>query len=299
MWFRPRFQIVKGARAAGRGPLFHGGRRRAPRVPLAALALILGLAPAAGAETVCTLIRDVATGATLLEQGDCRTRVTPASTFKIPLAVIGYEAGLLIDAHAPVMAFREGDPDWGGEAWRRDTDPAAWLRHSVVWYSQRLTRALGAETLTRQARAFGYGNADFSGDPGFGNGLERAWIASSLKISPQEQAAFLRALARDALPVRREAMARAREIVETRSVGAWTLHGKTGAAYPRRADRSFDYARGWGWYAGWARREGPEARGDGALIFVRLTQARERRAGSPGVRTRDAFLAEWPKLVGD
>ena len=91
----------------------------------------------------------------------------------------------------------------------------------------------------------------------------------------------------------------AREIVETRSVGAWALHGKTGAAYPRRADRSFDYARGWGWYAGWARREGPGARGDGALIFVRLTQARERRAGSPGVLTRDAFLAEWPKLVGD
>ncbi len=151
-------------------------------------------------------------------------------------------------------------------------------------------RTMG-ETLTRYARDFGYGNADFSGDPGFDNGLERAWVASSLKVSPREQAHFLRALLTGTLPVSPGAMEHTREIVERRSLGSWTIHGKTGAAYPRRADRSFDYARGWGWYVGWA------DSGDRTLIFVRLTQARERTSSSPGNLTRDAFFQDWPALV--
>ena len=76
----------------------------------------------------------------------------------------------------PVLDYREGDPDWGGEEWKQPTDPTRWLKYSVVWYSQRITHALGAERLTAYANAFSYGNADFSGDPGKNNGLERAWI---------------------------------------------------------------------------------------------------------------------------
>jgi len=237
------------------------------------------------------LSAETPTGAVLLEEGDCRSRVTPASTFKVPLAVMAYDAGILTAAHAPVMAFRTGEPDWGGPNWTRDTDPANWMRYSVLWYSQRITHAMGAEAVTRYAQGFNYGNANFSGDPGFDNGLERAWIASSLQVSPREQVAFLRALVLGALPVRQQAMEQAREIVESHRVGNWVIHGKTGAAYPRRADRSFDYARGWGWYVGWALSQ------DRTLIFVRLTQARERSSGSPGNLTRDVFLRQWHDLV--
>lgn len=261
---------------------------------LAALALSTAgalLAPAQAAERICLLVLDAASGAVRVEEGDCRARVTPASTFKVPLAAIGFETGLLTDAHRPVMAFRPGDPDWGGEAWRRDTDPAAWMRHSVVWYSQRLTRELGAQALSDRARALGYGNADFSGDPGFDNGLERAWISSSLQVSPHEQAAFLRGLVRGTLPLSERAMRLTREIVETRQVDGWTLHGKTGGAFPRRADRSFDYARGWGWYLGWAER------GEETRIFVRLAQETERTGVSPGIAAREALLREWPALA--
>ncbi|MDR7125685.1 beta-lactamase class D [Pseudorhodobacter sp. 4114] len=258
---------------------------------LLGLTLLAHWAAPVQANTVCTLLMDAQTATVLHETGDCASRVTPASTFKLPLAVMAYDAGILTTAQAPVMAFRPGDPDWGGESWTRDTGPADWMRHSVVWYSQRITQAMGAEALTRYAQGFGYGNSDFSGDAGFDNGLERAWIASSLQISPREQAAFLRALVQDALPVAPAAMAQARSIVETRQVGDWVMHGKTGSAYPRRADRSFDYARGWGWYVGWAQR------GNTTLIFVRLRQAIERSATSGGVLARDALLADWPALV--
>ena len=114
------------------------------------LALLMGVATIAPAQTdvLCTLIVDAETGATLREDGDCDSRVTPASTFKIPLAVMGYDAGILTDTRTPVMTYQAGDPDWGGANWTRDTDPASWMRFSVVWYSQRITRRLGAETLS-------------------------------------------------------------------------------------------------------------------------------------------------------
>ena len=263
------------------------------RISLLLLLAVLLSIPAfrAKADVVCTLVLDAATGSTLLEEGDCRSRVTPASTFKVPLAVMAYDAGILKDAHQPVMAFRSGDPAWGGAKWKRDTNPTDWLRYSVVWYSQRITHAIGAAALTRYARDLGYGNANFSGDPGLNNGLDRAWIASSLKISPQEQVAFIRALVMDALPVSIQAMQKARAIVERRQTGNWVIHGKTGSAYPRRADRSLNYARGWGWYVGWGQK------GDRTLVFVRLTQASKRTDGSPGNLTRDAFLRQWVNLV--
>lgn len=256
-----------------------------------AFTLAVSLGRTAVAETVCTLVTDARTGGVVVEEGDCGRRVTPASTFKIALAVMGYDAGFLTETTAPVLQFRDGDPDWGGANWTRDTDPVSWMRFSVLWYSQRITHALGPETLTQYARSFGYGTADFSGDPRFDNGLERAWITSSLLISPREQAAFLRRLVLDDLPVRPEAMGLARAIVEHHDVGGWVIHGKTGTAYPRRSDRSFDYARGWGWYVGWAEQD------DRVLVFVRLTQASERADGSPGNLTRDAFLQDWPELV--
>ncbi len=255
------------------------------------IALTLCLTAPAQATTLCTLVADAVSGEVLLEEGDCQSRVTPASTFKLVLAVIGFDSGVLQDPGHPVLRIQPGDPDWGGEAWRRDTAPDDWMRHSVVWYSQRITRALGGEALTDYAQALGHGNADFSGDPGFDSGLERAWIASSLRISPHEQVRFLRGLVTGTLPVSAQAMADTRAITEGHQVAGWAVQGKTGSAYPRRADRSFDYARGWGWYVGWSERDGRR------LVFARLTQAESRQNGSPGVLTREAFLQDWPALA--
>lgn len=256
----------------------------------AAIAAIFAAVPAAKAAEICTLIADGKSGKILMERGDCRSRATPASTFKVPLAVMGYDSGFLTAPDAPVLDFKEGYPDWIAE-WRRPTDPAAWMRHSVVWYSQQITRALGAERLSAFADAWGYGNADFSGDPGHDNGLERAWIASSLQISPVEQVRFLHGLVNRTLPVSASAMEMTVAIVEGHSAGEWSVKGKTGSAYPRRADRSFDRARAWGWYVGWA------TKGERTVIFARLNQDEQHTDGPSGVRARDAFLVELPGLV--
>ena len=265
------------------------GRRSA--LLIAGALVASGFCSPAVARNVCTVVANAATGAVLVREGDCATRVTPASTFKVPLALIGSDAGFLRGAGAPLLEIAPGEPDWGGPAWKRPVDPASWMRHSVVWYSQRIAKNVGARQLAEYAQSFGYGNADFSGDPGKDNGLERAWISSSLKISPDEQAAFLRRLVNRELPLDASAYALADAIVETTPAAGWTIAGKTGSAYPRRADGSFDRSRGWGWFVGWARRDGA------ALVFARLDQDERRHERSGGLRAKEAFIAAWPATI--
>lgn len=257
---------------------------------LAAAVLILPV-PAA-ARTVCTIVADAADGRILLEQGDCRRRVTPASTFKIALSLIGFETGFLRDVHHPSVPFQDGYADWGGANWRRTTDPTDWMKYSVVWYSRLISHGVGADRLSDFARRFGYGNADLSGDPGQDNGLDRAWISSSLRIAPVEQVAFLHRLVSGRLPVSAATMAATAAIIEVRpAADGWTIHGKTGAAFPRRADGDWDEEHGYGWYVGWA------VRADHRLVFARLNQDDRKQTVSTGLRTRDDLVRDWPALA--
>ncbi len=257
---------------------------------LVALILAASAPRLAQSATLCTIVMDATTGRVLLEQGDCRARVTPASTFKIPLAVMGFDSGVLTDAHAPVLSYKAGDPDWGGEAWRQPTDPTRWLKYSVVWYSQRITHALGEARVTAYARKLGFGNADISGDPGRANGLDRAWIASSLQVSPYEQVVFLRRLVNHELPVSAQAIAKAEDVVEVSPAaagGGWQVHGKTDTAYPHDGSGVSDKAHAYGWYVGWA------TKGARTLLVARLDQDERADPVPTGLRTRAALLAAW------
>jgi beta-lactamase class D len=259
-----------------------------------ALALaILGFSlPAARAKTICTIVANAKTGDVLSQEGDCDARVTPASTFKIAISLMGFDAGFLKDEHTPTLSYHPGDPDWGGKAWLAPTDPARWIQYSVVWFSQRVTHALGEAKVKHYAQAFDYGNADISGDPRKNNGLDRSWISSSLKISPREQITFLQRLVNRQLPVSAHAYEMTDRISQiSQRPDGWLIHGKTGAAFPRTADGSFDESRGYGWFVGWA------AKGEHSLVFARLIQDEQKHAISPGIRTRDALMEQWPQLI--
>lgn len=264
------------------------------RTYLSVLALAaLAVFTPANSKTLCTIVTDAADARVLLEQGDCRTRVTPASTFKVPLAVIGFDSGFLKDTHSPVLPYKEGYVDWGGDNWRQPTDPTRWLKYSVVWYSQLIAHHLGEQKLSDYARKLGFGNADFSGDPGKNNGLDRAWIGSSLKVSPMEQTVFLRKLVTHQLPVSPHAMTQTEKAVDITEAGeGWTVHGKTGSAFLRNAkDGSLDEARGYGWFVGWA------VKGDRTLVFARLTQHDKKPAIPSGLAARAELIKEWPALA--
>lgn len=243
---------------------------------LGALALAATLARAD-----CTLLTDAASGKVLHESGDCDRRTPPMSTFKIPISLMGFDAGILRDAHAPLWPFKPGYIDRRPE-WKQATDPMAWMQLSVIWYSQQTMLKLGMRKAQRYTTRFGYGNADLSG------GLTRAWLSSSLQISPREQERFLRKLVRRELGVSPHAYAMTEEITLHEPLpGGWEHHGKTGSgdAGPRPEDGAV------GWYVGWLRKD------DRAVIFVRQVIETEDIPGPAGLRARDAFLQQLPGLL--
>jgi beta-lactamase class D len=58
------------------------------------------------------------------------------------------------------------------------------MRHSVVWYFQRVAERLGPDRERAYLQRFSFGNTDAS------SGLTTFWIGGSLHVSPEEQLAF-------------------------------------------------------------------------------------------------------------
>lgn len=255
-----------------------------------ALAALL-TAPAASADSVCTVLADAGTGAVLVQQGICDERVPPASTFKIAISLMGYDAGFLEDEHNPELPFKEGYADWR-QSWRADTDPLVWMRDSVVWYSQQVTLSLGMQRFAGYAAAFGYGNADVSGDAGKDNGLTRAWLSSSLRISPLEQVGFLTRMVNGQLPVSHHAHVMTGAIMTAFPLpDGWTVRGKTGAGFAVALNGKPVRDHPVGWFVGWAQK------GERNIVFVRMTQYSKRQKLSPGFGARDQMLADLPALL--
>jgi beta-lactamase class D len=258
-------------------------------LPSGLVAAGLTLLPAQ-ARVLCTTFADAHTAQILEEHGSCDAAVTPASTFKIAISLMGFDARILENEHAPAWPFREGYLDWRPE-WRQTTDPASWIKYSVVWYSQQVTQKLGPVRFQDYVRALHYGNEDVSGDPGKHNGLTRAWLSSSLKISPHEQLAFLEKLLNRQLPVSSHAIDMTRAITRIDPSDGWEIHGKTGTGAPIGADGTRDEAHSYGWFVGWARK------GAAIIVFARLIQdeGQESDKNEPaGLRARATFLAELP-----
>ena len=200
---------------------------------LSAVLVLLGVcwASAASALPLCTVIAEGSSGKILQQQGECAKRLTPASTFKVPLSLMGFDAGYLTDEHQPALPFRQGYVD-SDPSWKTTVDPSSWISNSVVWYSQQLTLWLGTERLQRYVKRFNYGNQDLSGKPGMNDGLTQAWLDSSLQISPLEQVAFLHRLVTRQLGVSTRAYDMTARITAVGMLpGGWAVHGKTGTGY--------------------------------------------------------------------
>lgn len=168
------------------------------------------------------------------------------------------------------------------------------MQYSVVWYSQRITHALGAERFRSYVRQFDYGNQDVAGDPGHDNGLDRAWILSSLRISPEEQVGFLRRLVNRQLPVSAHAFDMTARLTEVaRLPGGWVVHGKTGAGAPGTLspDGTWDQAHAYGWFVGWV------TNGTKTYVFAHLLQDARIEPRPAGVQAREAVLDRLPALL--
>jgi len=184
----------------------------------------------------------------------CAERTSPCSTFKVPLALMAFDAGILTDENSPMK--------WDGtktsrDIWNRDQTAATWMRDSVVWFSQRLTPLLGMDKVKAYLSRFDFGNQDMTG------GLTTAWLESSLQVSPDEELRFWERFWREELPVSKHAFEMTKKItlVDTSPSGS-TLHGKTGSGGVSSGGPNQESTLWLGWFVGHV------SRGDREYVFV-------------------------------
>lgn len=166
-------------------------------------------------------------------------RMLPASTYKIPHALIAVETGVLRDAKQRLK--------WDGKryafnAWNRDHDLPSALRYSVVPFFQQVARTIGRGRMQQWIDRLGYGNRNISGP------IDLFWLEGRLAISANEQVAFLRRFQSGQLPVSPRTQAIVRNALIVDRGPHHVLRAKTGWAVRK--------TRQHGWYVGWATHRG-------------------------------------------
>ena len=128
------------------------------------------------------------------DRTECALATAPASTFKIPHALIALETGVVTNAHAPVQWDGSEQPF---ESWKRAHSLDSSIRNSVLWFFQRTASLIGRERMLASLARLRYAKDSFGGE------LTAFWVNGDLVVSPEEQLAFLRRMMRYELPASR------------------------------------------------------------------------------------------------
>jgi beta-lactamase class D len=170
----------------------------------------------------------------LLELGDgpprvageqpCEQQTTPASTFKIPHALIALDTGVVKDPDA--KAKWDGKKGWS-DAWNRDHSLRTAIYESVVWFFQGTARAIGEARMREYLTALDYGNAKVEG------AIDMFWLdEGSLRISGEEQLDFMARLYRGELTRGEEHVPMVREML-VRPVDSYAGRVPEGTVLPK------------------------------------------------------------------
>ena len=122
---------------------------------------------------------------------ECGVATAPASTFKIPHALIALQTGVVTPE---TVVEYDGTPrDF--ETWRRDHTLESSIRWSVYPFFQHTARLIGRDRMKRSLGSLGYAADTFDGE------LTTFWNTGDLVVTPIEQIAFLRRLVGGKLPI--------------------------------------------------------------------------------------------------
>ncbi|WP_165973532.1 class D beta-lactamase [Luteibacter rhizovicinus] len=180
-------------------------------------------------------------------------RYLPASTFKLFNAMVALDTGAVKDEYETVpwdgtVRTLSGPPK---TEWNRPNSLASGMRYSTVWFYREMARRAGEPRMRDWLHRVGYGNEKIEG------GIDDFWLNDTLRISAEEQVAFLRRLADGTLPFSARAQETVRRIAITESQPTYVLHAKTGMATEGAQNASKGKkSDGLGWYVGWVESNG-------------------------------------------
>lgn len=190
-------------------------------------------------------------GIVIKEIGVCDVRHSPFSTFKIPLCIMAFDAGIFNDSEKNLIAFTSEiekkyvtfyDPEKYPTMlfWKKDHTPKTWMRDSVVWFSRYITNNLGIEKFQNYIQKFNYGNKICIHENNINAALMDSWLGFPLEISPKEQVEFIEKLTKKSINASKESQEKTISILKLDTIYQdWQLYGKTGGT------------KSSGWFVGW------------------------------------------------
>jgi beta-lactamase class D len=122
---------------------------------------------------------------------ECDHKSAPASTFKIPHALLALQTGVI----APDTVFTWDGSPTTFESWRRNHTLDSAMKSSVYPFFQRTARLIGRERMRDGLVSIGYAADTFDGN------VSTFWNDGDLLVSPREQFAFLQRLFAGTLPI--------------------------------------------------------------------------------------------------
>jgi beta-lactamase class D len=217
----------------------------------------------------------------IINVGETENRHAPMSTFKVALALMGFNEGILVDSNTPKWTFKKEyetkfpswyRPELGVKyGWLGEHTPETFLKNSVLWFSHQITSRLGKKKFQDYVSKLNYGNQDVSGTPGRNDGLINSWLNTSLTISPREQVDFLEKLFSPQSALSDAARLKTRRIMDRQETWkGWKLYGKTGGGNGRH-----------GWFIGWVEK-GPQR-----IIFAQHVELKD-----PKIKTSAGLFAK-------
>lgn len=232
----------------------------------------------------CFLVKEKAK--VIRNEGQCQSAYAPHSTFKIPLSLMGFDSGILLNETTPSFPFK-AEYSSNINVCKGDHNAKTWMRDSCVWFSQVLTKKLGMPKFRKYVSDFNYGNKDASGDPGKNNGLIKSWLNSSIRITPDEQIQFLQKMIDKQLPVSAKALEMTKKILFIQELpGGWSLYGKTGNG---RYKDELQH----GWFVGWIEKNNRK------LAFVHHIADDSKQSTYASFRSKNAALMKLWYLIDE
>jgi beta-lactamase class D len=157
-----------------------------------ALSLVLGLGvcvpgstpTAAAAQTECVMIGAAGDRPTVSNVAECDHPTAPASTFKIPHALLALQLGVITPSTVVEWDGVTGRP----AAWQRAHTVVSAIQWSVLPFFQHTARLIGTTRMRDGLRSLGYAADSFDGD------VATFWLNGDLVVTPREQFAFLERL---------------------------------------------------------------------------------------------------------
>ncbi len=169
-------------------------------------------------------------------------RSLPASTYKIPNALIGLQTGTVNDS----TVFKWDKKPRFFKSWEKDLSLEQAFKVSCLPCFQEMAEWIGYEKMKQFNDTLNFGKMDITP-----TNYSEFWIKGNSTITPMEQISFLQRLYRNDLPISVKNQEKVKNYMSIDTINSHKLKGKTGWAFSENLPDNV------GWFVGWLEKEKP------------------------------------------